>query len=109
MLSSTSQCSRPQQSLTPKADVYTNDEQMLILIDMPGVSKTDLDVTFKQGRLWVEGTHSSGKQPIRSRAFRISDQYEPNQTNASIEQGVVRLEIPKRPEAKTVRIPINAA
>lgn len=109
MLKSSSQCSKNFSSRVPKADFYTNDEELLILIDLPGASNDDVSVTFRQGRLWVEAGNSTGKESMRRRAFRISDLYEPENTRATVDRGVVRLEVPKRPEAKTVRIPVNAA
>ena len=109
MLSSSTHASRCSKREFPKADFYTSDEQLLIVLDMPGVSQEDLLVNSKHGHLYVEGHSSDSQRTVRERSFRISESYDTSRTTATVEHGVVRLEIPKRPEAKTVRIPVVTA
>ena len=91
-----------------KADFYTSDENLLIVIDMPGVSKEDVKITFQEGRLRIEGAAGAHGATCQ-RAFRLSDRYDTARTRATVERGVVRLEVPKHVNAKPVRIPVNAA
>jgi len=109
MLNSSTHQAGSSKVLVPKADFYTSDESLLILVEMVGVSKDDVQVTLEKGRLLVESQDSTGEGSLRRRAFRIPEDYDTAKTAATVERGVVRLHIPKRPEAKTVRIPVNAA
>jgi len=92
-----------------KADFYTSDENLLIVIDMPGVSKEDVKITFQEGRLLIKGADAGTHSVPYQRAFRLSDKYDTAQARATVERGVVRLDVPKHVNAKPVRIPVNAA
>ena len=100
--------SRRSKMNVPKADFYTSDDQLLIVLDMPGVSEDELHVTCKQGQLHVQARSTESPESTHRRAFQLSESYDASLTRATIEHGVVRLEVPKRPEAKTVRIPVAA-
>lgn len=109
MLNSSKQCAQLPGSRSMKADFYTSDESLMVLLDMPGVPQDGVNVTYQDGRLVIEGTGLQGDQRTYRRAFRVSEKYEVNRTIATVDHGVVRLEIPKHADAKAVRIPVNTA
>ncbi|MEX2395671.1 MAG: Hsp20/alpha crystallin family protein [Balneolales bacterium] len=43
----------------PVADVIEDNEVIMVLIDLPGISKIDTKLTFAEGELRLEGTRSS--------------------------------------------------
>lgn len=103
-------CNRPVERLNLPADFYVSDEGLLLIVDVPGATETDIDISFKQGRLRVESPgRRSTKDGRLLRVFRVPDGYETSDIRATISAGTLRLEIPRKEAFKKVRIPVQAA
>ena len=95
--------------ITARADYYTSDESILVFLDMPGVFRDDVNIRLENRMLHVEGPHSKDGSITYRRTISVNDSFDASKTQASVDRGVVRLEIPKKPEAKPVRIAVNPA
>jgi len=92
------------------ADFYTSDDNLLILVDLPGVSPDNIELSTQDGRLVIEGTRKEAEEtPSWRRVFRLSDRYDVSHIVASASRGILSVTIPKRAEAKKVRIPVTVA
>ncbi len=95
------------QDFTPACDITETDEDFDIHIDLPGVSKEEIDLKITQKILSVQGERQTedGKEPryVRrerksgyfSRSFALPDDVDTEQIEAKFKNGVLSIHIPK--------------
>ncbi len=105
--------------ITPPVDIYETKEDVLLIADLPGVPKENLDIKITEGELTVEVNapvaEENGKKYLhRERlwgsyylAFTLSKVIDQEKVNAKIEDGVLTLTLPKHECAKPREIPIE--
>src|SRR4029078_5248640 len=110
---------RPTRAYMPTTDIFETEEALTVTLEMPGVSKGDVEVGVENGLLTVEATINFGKyeglQPVYSeynvgpfrRSFRISSQIDQDRISAKMSDGVITLVLPKVEEAKPRRIEVR--
>ena len=110
---------RPTRAFMPIADIFETEEVLTVTLEMPGVSKDNVDVGIENGMLTVEGRIDFGKydglQPVYSeynvgpyrRSFRISSRIAQERISADMRDGVLTLMLPKAEEAKSRRIKVG--
>ena len=103
----------------PAADIFETEEALTFLLEMPGVSKRNVDVQLENDVLRVEGKidYSAYKEvePVYTeynvghyaRAFTLSNKIDRDAITAGVEDGVLTLTLPKLKEAMPRRIPVN--
>jgi len=107
-------------SLYPPADVFEDTNGVTLLVDMPGVSRDRLNLQVDHNNLVVEGDmeiEMPGKMEslyadVRAthyrRAFSLSgEQLDTDSVKATLNNGVLKVEIPKRAELKPRRIEVK--
>jgi len=101
---------RPEQEtryrVVPKVDVYENEEEYLVIADVPGVAQENLNVSFVRGELTLEGTNGDR---IYQRAFTVPDGIDGSSIEAAMVNGVLSVHLPKAPEVKPRRIQVRSA
>jgi HSP20 family molecular chaperone IbpA len=102
---------------TPRTDIYETDDQVVLLADMPGVDETSIEVTLERNVLTITGrTSETPPEGYRlayaefehgdfQRAFALSSQADANGIRASIQDGVLRVSVPKTKPAQK-KIPV---
>jgi HSP20 family protein len=105
----------------PPVDIYEDEAGFTVVADMPGVSKDQLMVRVNGDNLVIEGTVSAPalqnmellyeeiQTPQYRRSFTLSRELDPGKIEAKLNNGVLRLHIPKAEEAKPRRITVNVA
>lgn len=102
-------------TVTPRVDVYENQDEILLVADFPGVPKESLWVGLDGPDLVIEGTQASheGQPQVRplafSRTFRVPNTVDPNGVSAELAEGVLRVHLPKAEAAKPKRIKVRSA
>ncbi|MEO6032885.1 MAG: Hsp20/alpha crystallin family protein [Burkholderiaceae bacterium] len=111
----------PQQTLTPAVDITENESGIMLLADMPGVSKDRLTIKVEGDNLMIEGRaqidvpeniellHSEVRSPYFRRSFTLSRDLDPGKIEATLRNGVLQLQIPKSEEARPRRIEVKVA
>jgi HSP20 family protein len=107
-------------AIRPALDVTETDDRYTISVEVPGVKREDLSVDFHEGVLTVHGEKRSereeGKERARvlersfgafTRAMRLPVDADADHIEARFADGVLKLSIPKRPEAKPKTIAIR--
>lgn len=103
----------------PDVDIYETNDELIFGIDLPGVEKGNVKIEVDENNtLIVRATtsHKELEQPMLKqynvgnyyRAFQISDEYDKEKITGKLENGLLRLTIPKREEVKPKRIEIKA-
>jgi len=109
----------PARLFVPVADIYEAPDALSVILEMPGVQKSDVAVNVEDGVLTVQGqidlTKYKGLQPLYTeynighyaRSFRLSSKIDQNKIAAEMKDGVLLLRLPKVEEAKPRTIKIN--
>ena len=108
----------PARFYVPATDIYETDESLTVVMEMPGVAKSDISVTLENSVLKVEGRINFGKyedlEPVYAeynvghftRSFTISSKVDQSGISAQLEDGVLTLTLLKAKEAQPRRIAI---
>ncbi len=107
-------------TLTPAVDIVENSQGITLWADLPGVSREKLDVKVHDSRLFIEAEadvpvqaslrvhHSEIRTPRFARAFTVSEDFDTTKIDANLQNGVLRLSILRREEARPRRIEVRA-
>ena len=101
----------------PPVDIYETQDMLVVLADLPGVSKEGLSVQVEKGILTIEGKverDTPGNLLRREfalssffRQFKLTETVDSDKIRASLKHGVLRLELPKAEAAKPRKIPLE--
>ncbi len=103
----------------PDTDIYETGEALVIVMDVPGVSKGRVDIKLESRVLVVEGRiqleNYRGLEPVHteynvghfSRRFTVPERVDADGISAHIADGVLTVSLPKAPEARRRRIPVR--
>jgi HSP20 family protein len=109
----------PARIFQPAADIYEAENDLTVILEMPGVEKKNVDIRMEDGVLNVEGrldlTKYQGLQPLHpeynighyARSFRLSSKIDQNKIAAEMTDGVLSLKLPKVEEAKSRTIQVQ--
>lgn len=103
----------------PLTDIVETGQQVLLKVDLPGVSKEDLKVTVDRGLLTIEG-RSRVDLPDKAdliyqeidfgrfyRSFRLGSEVSGGKLDASFEDGVLKVVLPKSEWAAVKKIEVK--
>ena len=106
-----------EQFISPAATVLENVDGYTLQVEMPGVSKENLEMWIENNELTIlgrrsmpaiEGTliHRESRQENFRRAFELDPTIDAEKISAKIEQGVVTLTLPKAEQVKPRKITV---
>ena len=102
----------PARVFVPSADIYETQDALMVILEMPGVEKSNVDVRVEDGVLSVVGkldlSKYQGLQPLYveynvghySRSFQLSSKVDQSKIAAELKDGVLALTLPKLEQAK---------
>ena len=101
-------------------DAYATDEAIVLVADVPGLKPEDLDVTLEGDTLTIRGEIKPRQQNQNyllrerltgrfERVLTINTPIEANKVEATFEDGVVQIVLPKAEAVKPKQIKVNAA
>ena len=103
----------------PAVDIVELDSEYVLSAEMPGVGREDAELTVDEGVLYVRGKatcacpgkvdHQEFARADFERAFSLSDDVDPAKITAEVEDGVLRVHLAKREQAKLRKIKIKPA
>lgn len=109
----------PERTIAPRASVYETANEVILELEMPGVSRDSIDVSVENDELTVtarrvlqvdegaEWLHQERLPFNYRRAFILSDRVDTANIAAGYVDGVLKLTLPKAPEAKPKKITID--
>jgi HSP20 family protein len=101
----------------PAADVYEDEREYLVVLDLPGIEREGLDVSLDDGRLAIRGERR-GREGLNARrterpqgrfvrTFSLPDAVDRAAISADYKDGVLLLHLPKRGERQGGRLKID--
>ena len=95
-------------TFAPPVDVYENKDELLIVADVPGVTKDDLKIDFEDGKLSIFGKRAANEAHDWHRAFVVPQGIDAEQISADLAQGVLTVRLPKAEALKPRQIAVRA-
>lgn len=109
----------PGKHYVPYTDIFEKDDSLVVVMEIPGVERKDLDINVAKNVLSVEGRINFSKydnlKPLYteynighfSRSFSLSSEIDQSGIGAKVDDGVLTLTLPKAKEAATRRIEVK--
>ena len=106
----------------PAMDVYETDDELVVTVELPGMSADDVDVSVEDATLTVSGSREFSSQVQEesyhrierrygsfSRAVTLPPQVDTSKVDAHFADGVLTVEVPKVEKARPKKIQVKAA
>ncbi len=112
---------RAGRTYTPAVDIYETNDAVVIVADMPGVDQNSLEVTLEKNVLSIYGHvqpyHPQGHNLVYCeygvgdyyRSFIINEDVDWEHIQGTVNNGVLRLTLPKAAHARTRKIAVQTA
>lgn len=107
-------------SFAPLVDVYEDEHNVTLKIEVPGIDEKDIDVRIENNTLTVHGERKFEKEEKEENFRRVERQYgsftrsftlpntvDAEQVKANYEKGILKVSLPKKAEAKPKQIKVN--
>jgi HSP20 family protein len=109
-------------SFAPAVDIYEDEHNLVLKLEVPGVNEEDLDISLENNALTVKGERKFEKEEKEenfhrierrfgafTRSFRLPNTVDSESVSANYDKGVLKLTLAKRAEAKPKQIKIIGA
>ncbi len=103
--------------VNPPVDIYENDDELLLLVDLPGVDKQSLNIRLENDELAIEGRWAIaeignalgvGFRPVDyERRFTVPATIQADKVGAELKAGVLHLRLPKAEAYKPRQIQVK--
>lgn len=108
--SSEIETTRTGREITPPVDIYENDDELLLVADLPGVDPQELNVALDPPELRITGRRTDdGANETYARAFRITEAVDPNGIGAELSSGVLRVHLKKSAALRPRKIEVRSS
>jgi HSP20 family protein len=107
-------------SFAPAVDVYEDEHNVTLKIEVPGIEEKDIDVRIENNTLTVHGERKIEKEEKEENYRRVERQYgsftrtfnlpatvDSEKVSANYDKGVLKISLPKKAEAKPKQIKVN--
>ena len=107
-------------NFAPPVDVYEDEHNITLKIEVPGIDEKDINVTIENNTLTVRGERRFEKDEKEenfhrvermygsfTRSFTLPNTVDPEQVSAHYEKGVLKIRLAKKAEAKPKLIKVN--
>ena len=107
-------------SFVPAVDIYEDSKKVVLKLEVPGIEEKDLDIRVENNTLTVKGERKFEKEEKEEnfhrierrygtfyRAFTLPSTVDSEHVQASYQNGILKLELSKKPEAQPKQIKVN--
>ena len=109
----------PARVYVPVTDIFETNAALMLVLEMPGVDRENINVKLESGVLTIEGAIDfakyEGMYPVYTeynvgnyaRSFELSSNIDQDRISAELKDGVVMLTLPKVEKAKPRKIKVS--
>jgi HSP20 family protein len=107
-------------SFAPAVDVYEDEHNVTLKIEVPGIDEKDIDVRIENNTLTVHGERKFEKEEKEENFRRVESRYgsftrtftlpstvDSEKVEANYDKGVLKIQLAKKSEAKPKQIKVN--
>jgi len=105
--------------VVPPVDIYETADGLVLMADLPGVSKENVEIRVEDNLLTIQGRvrHAVPGSPFHReyelanyfRQFELSEKVDQSGIGANLKHGVLTLNLPKAEKAKPRQIEVSVA
>ena len=107
--------------LVPRADIYEDNGDIVVVADLPGVDESCVDITIEKNILTIKATsqwevpqglalsYAEFKHGDYQRRFALPNEIDRDGINASMKNGVLKLVLPKSTSEKVRKIEVKTS
>ena len=109
-------------SFVPPVDVYEDEHNLVLKLEIPGVNEQDLNVSLENDTLTIQGERKFEKEEKEenfhrierrygffTRTFKLPNTVDSEKVEASYDKGILKIMLAKRAEAKPKQIKIGSS
>jgi HSP20 family protein len=102
----------------PSADVYERETEYVVVLDLPGIDRSSLDISIDKDRLFIRGKRDVDSENRRraerphgrfSRKFTLPSHVDQASISAEYKDGELRVTLPRRKQQESKRIEIKVS
>jgi HSP20 family molecular chaperone IbpA len=109
----------PARLFMPSVDIFEDHNALTVVLEIPGVDKSHVDINVEAGVLNIDGrldfSKYEGMQPVYTeynighyrRSFSLPNKIDQNRIGAEMKDGVLTITLPKAEEAKPRKVAVN--
>ena len=106
---------------TPAMDLYQTNDDIVAMVELPGMRKEDIEISLHDGMLTISGErkdeNAEGEKAARTerfvgkfrRSISLPTRVDSNKVNATYRDGILTVTLPKAEEAKPKQIQVNVS
>ncbi len=106
---------------TPALDLYQTNDDVVAVVELPGMRKEDIELSLHDGILTISGERkeeaAKEDKPARTerfvgrfrRSISLPTRVDANKVNASYKDGILTVTLPKAEEVKPKQIQVNVS
>jgi HSP20 family protein len=107
---------------SPSMDISENKDEFVVSAELPGMSKNDIQVTFVDGSLKIEGERHKEKEDKNvnyhrvervhgkfCRSFQLPTAIQQNKISAEFKDGILTIRLPKAEETRPKAIDVKVS
>ena len=107
--------------VSPAIDVVEHADRFTVECDLPGIDQKDIDISIASGVLTIRGEKKTEKKSEKSKVYKketwegsfqktvsLPTGVDADKVEATFTDGVLKITLPKREEAKTKKIELKA-
>ena len=107
---------------TPALDLYQTNDDVVAVVELPGMRKEDIDLSMQDGILTISGERkedgaADGEKTARTerfvgkfrRSISLPTRVDANKVNAAYKDGILTVTMPKAEEVKPKQIQVNVS
>ena len=111
---------RARRCFVPRADIYETEGEIVVLVDIPGADEKTVNIMLEKKVLtinaFIEPVQFNGyaiayaeyEEGDYQRVFHLSDEIDRDRIEATVNDGVLRLQLPKAESALTKKITVHS-
>lgn len=95
--------------LVPPVDIFENEQELLVVADVPGVNPEGLELRIEPPELRIKGTPANDEGTVYFRAFRIDERIASERVSAELKDGVLTVHLPKAEKARPRKVDVRVS
>ncbi|HTA92927.1 MAG TPA: Hsp20/alpha crystallin family protein [Polyangiaceae bacterium] len=102
---------RPVRELAPNVDIFENENELLVVADVPGLDPNDIGVhvDLPEFRIEAKVQGSPDKPVVYTRTFRVDERIDPERVKAEYHEGVLRVHLAKSAAFRPRRVEVRSS
>jgi HSP20 family protein len=102
---------RPAREFAPNVDIFENENELLVVADVPGLDPNDIGVhvDLPEFRIEAKVQGTSDKPVVYTRTFRVDERIDPERVRAEYRDGVLSVHLAKSAAFRPRRVEVRCS